>query len=87
MIKSGQTLAYSKRYVGVDLGDIRYDKVAQAMNCYGERVTEPSEIRPALQRAADSRLPAVLDVVVDGTPIPPDFEVLAAIWLEGCEIP
>jgi len=87
MIKSGQTLAYSKRYVGVDLGDIRYDKVAQAMNCYGERVTEPSEIKPALQRAADSRLPAVLDVVVDGAPIPPDFEVLASIWLEGCEIP
>lgn len=87
MIKSGQTLAYSGRYLGVDLSDVRYDRVAQAMNCYGERVTEPSEIRPALQRAADSRLPAVLDVVVDGKPIPPDFQVLAAIWLEGCEIP
>jgi len=87
MIKSGQTLAYSKRYIGVDLSDIRYDKVAQAMNCYGERVVEPSEIKPALQRAVDSGLPAVLDVEIDREVIPPDFEVLAAVWLEGCELP
>jgi len=87
MIKSGQTLAYSKRYIGVDLSDIRYDKVAQAMNCYGERVVEPSEIKPALQRAVDSGLPAVLDVEIDREAIPPDFELVAMIWLEGCELP
>ena len=87
MIKSGQTLAYSKRYVGVDLSNIRYDKVAQAMNCYGERVVAPSEIKPALQRAVNSGLPAVLDVEIDRDVIPPDFEVLAAVWLEGCELP
>jgi len=87
MIKSGQTLVYSKRYIGVDLSDIRYDKVAQAMNCYGERVVEPSEIKPALQRAVDSGLPAVLDVEIDREVIPPDFELLAMIWLDGCEFP
>jgi len=87
MIKSGQTLVYSKRYIGVDFSDIRYDKVAQAMNCYGERVVEPSEIKPALQRAVDSGLPAVLDVEIDREVIPPDFEVVAAVWLEGCELP
>jgi len=87
MIKSGQTLVYSKRYIGVDFSDIRYDKVAQAMNCYGERVVEPSEIKPALQRAVDSGLPAVLDVEIDREVIPPDFGVVAAVWLEGCELP
>jgi len=87
MIKSGQTLVYSKRYIGVDLSDIRYDKVAQAMNCYGERVVEPSQIKPALRRAVDSGLPAVLDVEIERDLIPPDFEVLAAVWLEGCELP
>jgi len=87
MIKSGQKLVYSKRYIGVDFGDIRYDKVAQAMNCYGERVVEASQIKPALQRAVDSGLPAVLDVEIDREAIPPDFEVLAAVWLEGCELP
>ncbi|UCE46394.1 MAG: thiamine pyrophosphate-binding protein [Phycisphaerales bacterium] len=87
MIKSGQTMVYSKRHIGVDLSDIRYDKVAQAMNCYGERVVEPAEIKLALQRAVDSGLPAVLDVEIDREVIPPDFEVLAAVWLEGCEFP
>ncbi|MEM0262620.1 MAG: thiamine pyrophosphate-binding protein [Nitrososphaerota archaeon] len=87
MIRSGQTLFYSKRYVGVDFTDIRYDKIAQAMNCYGERVVEPREIKPALERAVESGLPAVIDVVVDREAIPPDFKTLAAIWLEGCEIP
>jgi len=87
MIRSGQTLVYGKRYVGVDLSDIRYDKIAQAMNCYGERILEPSDIKPALRRALDSKLPAVLDVVVDREAIPPDFQVLASVWLDGCELP
>jgi len=87
MIKSGQTLVYAKRHIGVDFSDIRYDKVAQAMNCYGERIVEPSEIKPALQRAVDSGLPAVLDVEIDKEVIPPDFQTLATIWLEGCELP
>jgi acetolactate synthase-1/2/3 large subunit len=87
MIRSGQTLAYSRRHIGVDLSDIRYDRVAQAMNCHGERVEEPSEIHPALQRAVDSGLPTVLDVVVDREAVPPDFQTLASMWLEGCELP
>ena len=87
MIRSGQTLAYAKTYIGVDLSDIRYDKTAQAMNCYGERILEPSGIGPALRRALDSKLPAVLDVVVDREAIPPDFQVLASVWLDGCELP
>jgi acetolactate synthase-1/2/3 large subunit len=87
MIRSGQTLFYSRRYIGVDFTDVRYDKIAQAMNCYGERVVEPREIKPALKRAVESGLPAVIDVVVDRESIPPDFKTLAAIWLEGCEIP
>jgi len=87
MIKAGMTMFYSKRYIGVDFSNIRYDKVAQAMNCYGERVVEPSEIKPALQRAVDSGLPAVLDVEIDREVIPPEYELVASIWLEGCEIP
>jgi acetolactate synthase-1/2/3 large subunit len=35
----------------------------------------------------DSGLPAVLDVEIEREIIPPDFEVLAAVWLEGCELP
>ncbi|MEM3464313.1 MAG: hypothetical protein QXL91_05565, partial [Candidatus Bathyarchaeia archaeon] len=46
-----------------------------------------SQIKPALQRAVNSGKPAVLDVRIDREVIPPDFAVLASIWLEGCELP
>ncbi len=45
--------------------DTRYDKYAESLGAYGELVTEPTEIKPALQRAFDSGLPAVLDVRTD----------------------
>lgn len=89
MIKATQMAAYDARYIGVDFSDIRYDQVAQAMGCWGERVEEPGQIRPALTRAVASGRPAVLDVVVDRwvNLTPPDLENLDAVWMEGCEVP
>jgi acetolactate synthase-1/2/3 large subunit len=89
MIKAGQKGLYDKRYVGVDFFDVRYDKIAQAMGCFGERVKKPEEIAPALQRAKDSGLPAVLDIVIDPdiNLDPPDFSSVASVWLEGCQLP
>jgi len=89
MIKGGQKLAFEERYIGVDFTDVRYDLVAQAMGCHGERVTEPKEIRPALERAVKSNKPAVIDVVVDreANLVPPDLAMINAIWLEGVEMP
>ncbi len=68
---------------------MRYDRLAAAMGCHGERVEEPEAIRPALERAVESGRPAVLDVAVDPEVnlTPPDLETLAAVWLEGCEAP
>jgi acetolactate synthase-1/2/3 large subunit len=88
MIKGGQKLVYKERYCGVDFTDTRYDKLAEAMGCYGERITEPADLRPALQRAADSGLPAVLDVIVDTDVhlVPPDLAMLDAIWMEGVDV-
>jgi len=45
----------------------RYDKYAESLGAYGELVTDPEEIRPALKRAFGSGLPAVLDVRTDPT--------------------
>ncbi|MFX0112923.1 MAG: thiamine pyrophosphate-binding protein [Candidatus Hodarchaeota archaeon] len=89
MIKAGQKALYGGRYVGVDLYDIRWDLIARAMDCYGERITDPKEIRPALQRAVGSGLPAVLDILVDREVNldPPDFETVATIWLDGVQMP
>jgi acetolactate synthase-1/2/3 large subunit len=47
--------------------DVRYDKYAESLGAYGELVTEPEGIQPALKRAFDSGLPAVLDVRTDPT--------------------
>ncbi len=42
-----------------------YAKIMDGMGGYGERVTDPNEIRPALERAFNSGKPALLDVVTD----------------------
>jgi len=89
MIKAAQMAAYDARYIGVDFDDVRYDQIAQACGCHGERVEEPAQIIPALERAITSGKPAVLDVVVDSWAnlTPPDLENLDAVWMEGCELP
>ncbi|MHA1197379.1 MAG: thiamine pyrophosphate-binding protein, partial [Promethearchaeota archaeon] len=68
MVARIQKLAHGKKFFGLGsrLSDeTRYDKYAEAFNCYGELITDPNDIRPALQRAFDSGLPAVLDVRVN----------------------
>ena len=42
-----------------------YAKIMDGMGGYGERVTDPEQIRPALDRAFNSGKPALLDVVTD----------------------
>ena len=45
--------------------DLDLAAIARAMGCFGERVEQPEEVRPALERAFASGQPAVLDVVSD----------------------
>ncbi len=52
--------------VAADLGPrTRYDKVVEALGGYGEMVDRPDEIRPALERAFRSGLPACINVICD----------------------
>jgi len=44
---------------------IRYDKMVEAFGGYGELVERPEEIRPALERAFASGLPACVNVLID----------------------
>jgi acetolactate synthase I/II/III large subunit len=43
----------------------RYDEVAAALGCHGELVSEPTELRPALERAFASGRPALVNVLTD----------------------
>ncbi len=45
--------------------DTDYAKIMEGMGGHSERVTDPNEIRPALERAFASGKPALLDVVID----------------------
>ncbi len=52
--------------IAVDLGPAtRYDKVVEALGGHGELVERPSDIRPALERAFQSGLPACINVICD----------------------
>jgi acetolactate synthase-1/2/3 large subunit len=52
--------------IGTDLGSAtRYDKLVQALGGHGELVERPDEIRPALERAFKSGLPACVNVMCD----------------------
>jgi acetolactate synthase-1/2/3 large subunit len=46
------------------LGHTRYDRVVEALGGHGEYVEEPDEIRPALERAAASGKPALVNVII-----------------------
>jgi acetolactate synthase-1/2/3 large subunit len=54
-----------------------FAKIAEANQCYGERIEKPEDIRPALQRALKitrEGIPAVLDFIVDGWDFAPGFK-------------
>jgi acetolactate synthase-1/2/3 large subunit len=54
----------------------RYDKVVEALGGYGEMVERPNQIRPALDRAFASGLPACINVICDPTAEYPRSSVL-----------
>ena len=44
-----------------------YEKMVEGLGGHGERVTEPGQIRPALERAFDAGVPACINVMVDAS--------------------
>ncbi len=56
-----------QRKPGRELGFTPFHEMAKALGCYGERVEDPDEIRPALERSFSSGKPAVIDVIVEPT--------------------
>jgi acetolactate synthase-1/2/3 large subunit len=68
----GEMKAFHERVYGAegmvaqDLSqDTDYAGMVVALGGHGERVTRPQDIVPALERAADSGVPALVDVVLD----------------------
>ncbi len=59
---SGGRLPYSDFATPFDMASI-----ANSMGVHGERITDPAEIAPAVDRALRSGKPALLDIVIDGS--------------------
>ena len=66
-----QLRAYGKdRAIGCELLPVRYDQVAAALGAHGEHVTRPADLPAALERAAKSGKPAVVNVMIEGVAAP-----------------
>jgi acetolactate synthase-1/2/3 large subunit len=52
------------RLAGTLLNHTRYDKIVEAMGGHGELVERPEDLRPALDRAAASGKPALVNVII-----------------------
>ena len=59
---SGGRLLYSDFATPFDMASI-----ANSMGVHGERITDPAQIKPAVDRAVASGKPALLDMVIDGS--------------------
>ena len=59
---SGGRLMYSDFATPFDMAAI-----ASSMGVHGERITDPAQIKPAVERAVASGKPALLDMVIDGS--------------------
>jgi thiamine pyrophosphate-dependent acetolactate synthase large subunit-like protein len=64
-LNGGWTADPERDKPGRELGYTRYDKMAEALGCHGEYVEEPSQIRPALERAFAAGGPALVNVKTD----------------------
>jgi tartronate-semialdehyde synthase len=68
LIRQNQKYAYGFEHaveMNVNQGMMDYIKVAEGFACAGERVFKPEDIRGALERAAQSKKPYVIDIVCE----------------------
>ena len=67
-LNGGWTADPKREKTGRDLGYTRFDKMAEALGCYGEYVEKPEEIAAALQRAqkkVDQGMVALVNIKTD----------------------
>jgi acetolactate synthase-1/2/3 large subunit len=73
-----------ERTINTDFAEIRFDRLAESMGAHGERVSQASELAPALERCQASGRCAVVHVDVDRVAHlwPPGLDVFKAMHLE-----
>ncbi len=88
MVRQWQTLFYDKRYSATILEDkVDFVKVAEGLGVKAVRVTELSQLAPAIRQAVEEKVPYFIDVQIDkddkvfpmvpaGAPIDQAFSIL-----------
>ena len=58
-----------RNFIGMDFKDppVDFAGLAASLGMTAERVTEPADLKAALERAFDARAPRLIEIVVDGT--------------------
>lgn len=64
---------------GTFIGEVQYEKMVEALGGFGKKVTDPDQIRPALEEAFASGKPACINVMTDPTTISPGSFALANV--------
>jgi acetolactate synthase-1/2/3 large subunit len=86
MIRCAQTTMYGCNYVGTDLPDIDYTRIAQGFGFHAETVTRAEEMVPAYERARDSQGPALLNIITDKTNYPDSLISFAMVEFGGVQM-
>lgn len=59
-----------ERLIGCELGDARYDKVAEGLGCHGEFAQAGNDLPRCLERAMKAGKPACINLAIEGEPAP-----------------
>ncbi len=66
MVRQWQTLFYEQHYSQTVFKDkVDYCKVAEGLGCLAIRVTKKSEVAPALKKALKSKVPVLIDCIIE----------------------
>ena len=66
--KKNQIDYYANRFVGTNLDNPDFARIARDMGAEGFRVEEAGQVREAVEEALRCGKPAVIDAIVDGSP-------------------
>lgn len=67
-MRKTQIQHFGGRFIGTDLNIPNLANIANEFGAYGEQITEPEDIIPAVERAIASGKPSLLDVLIDSSP-------------------
>jgi acetolactate synthase-1/2/3 large subunit len=82
MSRHAQGIQYGYDHlVASELGDRPYERMVVALGGHGERVDRLDDLRPALERALASGLPACVNVAVDPGVVSPATQMMASTGL------